>query len=67
MASVAIVLMVFGMVLTVAILGTGIISMVKGGEFNARWGNRLMRMRVLAQLFALAMFALGMYLLKAGG
>ena len=63
MAVFAIILMVLGMVATLAILATGIYSMVRGGEFNDRWGNRLMRYRIVAQGFALAMFALGLMLL----
>lgn len=67
MAVFAIILMVSGMVATLAILATGIYSMVRGGEFNDRWGNRLMRYRIVAQGFALAMFALGLVLLRNGG
>ncbi|WP_425407513.1 twin transmembrane helix small protein [Hwanghaeella sp.] len=67
MAVFAIILMVVGMIATVAILATGIYSMVRGGEFNDRWGNRLMRYRIVAQGFALAMFALGLMLLRNGG
>lgn len=63
----AIILMVLGMLLTVGILATGLVAMVRGGEFNAKWGNRLMRMRIVAQMFALAMFALGLFLLRQGG
>ena len=66
MAVFAIILMVLGMVATLAILATGIYSMVRGGEFNDRWGNRLMRYRIVAQGFALAMFALGLMLLRNG-
>lgn len=66
MAVFAIILMVLGMVATLAILATGIYSMVRGGEFNDRWGNRLMRYRIVAQGFALAMFALGLVLLRNG-
>lgn len=67
MAGFAIFLMVVGMVATLAILATGIYSMVRGGEFNERWGNRLMRYRIVAQGFALAMFALGLVLLRNSG
>ncbi|PZQ46104.1 MAG: hypothetical protein DI551_05705, partial [Micavibrio aeruginosavorus] len=33
-------------------------SMVKGGEFNQKYGNKLMRARVIMQGIALALFAL---------
>ena len=42
----------------VGVLVTGIISMVKGGEFNKKYGNRLMQARVLLQGLALAMLAM---------
>ncbi len=67
MTAAAIILMIIGMGLTVGILATGLFAMVRGGEFNAKWGNRLMRMRIVAQMFALAMFALGLFLMRQGG
>lgn len=42
----------------VAVLVIGIVSMVKGGEFNKKYGNKLMRARVILQGVALAMLAL---------
>lgn len=36
----------------VIVLAIGVISMFRGGEFNARWGNRLMRARVALQALA---------------
>ncbi|MDW3205991.1 MAG: twin transmembrane helix small protein [Alphaproteobacteria bacterium] len=62
----AIILMVIAMVATVGILFTGIIAMARGGEFNNKWGNRLMRYRILAQMIALAMFAVALGLLRSG-
>ena len=67
MAIFATILMVIGMLATLGVLATGIISMARGGEFNERWGNRLMRYRIVAQGFALAMFAVGLILLKSAG
>ena len=40
------------------VLGLGIFSMAKGGDFNKKHGNRLMQARVLLQGVALALFAL---------
>lgn len=37
---------------TFAILVVGVVSMLRGGSFNAKYSNKLMRMRVLAQLIA---------------
>lgn len=67
MTILAIILMVIAMLATVGILFTGIIAMARGGEFNNKWGNRLMRYRILAQMVALAMFAIALGLLRSGG
>ena len=49
------------MFLVLASLVVGIVSMVKGGEFNKKYGNRLMRMRVTLQGLALAFFVLAVF------
>ncbi|HLB07643.1 MAG TPA: twin transmembrane helix small protein [Alphaproteobacteria bacterium] len=41
--------------LVVLVLVSGVVSMFKGGAFNARWGNRLMRYRVALQAFAVVL------------
>jgi hypothetical protein len=46
------------MLATLGILALGLVSMIKGGEFNKKYGNRLMRARVMMQGVALALFAL---------
>jgi Hypoxia induced protein conserved region len=43
-------------------LGLGVFAMLKGGDFNRRYGNRLMRLRVLLQFAALALIALAFLL-----
>lgn len=40
----------------VATLFTGLFSMSKGGEFNKRYGNKLMRLRILLQAVTIALF-----------
>lgn len=40
----------------VATLFTGLISMSKGGEFNKRYGNKLMRLRIILQAVTIALF-----------
>ena len=52
------VLVLIAMFITLGVLATGIIGMARGGEFNAKYGNKLMRARVIAQGVALALFAL---------
>lgn len=44
----------------------GLASMSRGGAFNARWGNRLMRWRVGSQAVALALLALYFALTRLG-
>ncbi|HLG89263.1 MAG TPA: twin transmembrane helix small protein [Alphaproteobacteria bacterium] len=43
---------------TVGVLFTGIVSMFRGGEFNRRYGNKLMRARVILQGITLVLLAL---------
>ncbi|MEQ8355401.1 MAG: twin transmembrane helix small protein [Kiloniellaceae bacterium] len=50
--------LLIAMLITLGVLATGIIAMARGGEFNAKYGNKLMRARVIAQGVALAIFAL---------
>lgn len=52
--------MVIAMLLALGSLFVGIISMAKGGEFNRKYGNKLMQARVYMQGLALAIFALAM-------
>ena len=46
------------LVAVVVTLFTGLISMTKGGEFNARYGNKLMRLRVILQGVTIALLML---------
>lgn len=36
-----------------ATLGFGVFTMFRGGEFNLKWGNKLMRLRVALQAVAI--------------
>lgn len=62
MATFILILAIICIVLVVASLLAGIVGMARGGEFNDKWGNKLMRSRVffqvLAVAFLLAYFAL---------
>ncbi|HLW27697.1 MAG TPA: twin transmembrane helix small protein [Kiloniellales bacterium] len=53
-------LVVIAMLITLGVLFTGIFAMARGGEFNRKYGNRLMRYRVIAQGIALLLFAIAM-------
>ncbi|HJS31451.1 MAG TPA: twin transmembrane helix small protein [Alphaproteobacteria bacterium] len=46
------------LVAVAATLFAGLFTMARGGDFNARWGNRLMRLRVGLQGLAVALFLL---------
>ena len=52
-------------VLVVLIIGIG--GFAKGGEFNRRHGNRLMRYRIYAQAGAVALILLFVFLRGLGG
>ena len=60
MASVLNTLVMVALVGTLAVLFAGIFAMARGGEFNRKWGNLLMRARVASQgvaiLLLLALF-----------
>lgn len=53
--------MAIAMLLVLLSLVVGIIGMVKGGEFNKKYGNKLMQARVWMQGLALAMFVLAVW------
>ncbi len=52
------ILMIIAMILTLASLVVGLVGMVKGGEFNKKYGNKMMRARVTMQGIALGLFVL---------
>lgn len=66
MQTVMFVLIAIAMLMTLGVLFTGLIAMARGGEFNAKWGNRLMRYRILFQGIALALFAVALLIGKGG-
>jgi len=53
--------MLISMALVLLSLIVGMVAMVKGGEFNEKYGNKLMRMRVTLQGVALALFVLAVW------
>jgi hypothetical protein len=60
------ILMFVAMGLTLLVLFVGLFSMVRGGEFNKKYGNKLMRLRVLFHAIAIAIFAIVLYFAKQG-
>ena len=55
-------LVVIALAGTLVVLFAGVFAMARGGEFNRKWGNKLMRARVVTQglaiLLLLALFLL---------
>lgn len=49
------ILAVIAMLGTLVVLGVGIFSLVRGGDFRDNWSNRLMRLRVLFQAIAIVL------------
>jgi len=64
MSGVVVFLMVVALLTTLGVLFAGLITMARGGEFNRKYGNKLMRLRVIAQFTAILLFALAMLLHK---
>lgn len=52
------------LVVLVLVLGAGLFMMIKGGEANKKYGNKLMMMRVMVQ--ALIVLLLGMMFMSSG-
>jgi len=52
------VLLIVAMVATLGVLFAGLIVMARGGEVNRKYGNVLMRWRVVLQFSALVLLAL---------
>ena len=46
------------LIAVLVVLAIGIISMLKGGSFNKKWGNKLMRARVALQALAVILILL---------
>ncbi|TBN39376.1 twin transmembrane helix small protein [Paracoccus subflavus] len=53
---------VLAMLAVLAVLATGIGGFAKGGEFNRKHGNRMMRWRLIAQAVAVALIMLFVWL-----
>lgn len=60
MNSVALILLGIAMLTTLGVLFAGLFVMARGGEVNRKYGNKLMRWRVIAQAVALLIFAIAM-------
>ena len=61
------VVMAIVMLAVVAILMTGIGGFAKGGEFNRKYANKLMRWRIAAQFVAVLLILLFVLVRRSGG
>jgi hypothetical protein len=52
------ILLLIAMAATVAVLLTGLVGFFRGGRFNEKYGNKLMRARVGLQLLAVLLLGL---------
>ena len=67
MTGLSIALMIIAMLMTLGVLFAGVIVMAIGGEVNRKWGNKLMRYRIVAQMVAIALFFIAVTLSKSSG
>ena len=56
------ILVALALLSVLAVLGLGLYSMSRGGEFNRKWGNKLMRLRVALQAVAIVLILLAVFL-----
>jgi Hypoxia induced protein conserved region len=56
------VLIALALFAVLGVLVTGIVSMFRGGEFNRKYGNKLMQLRVIMQLVAVLLIGLAFML-----
>jgi len=52
------IVLILAMLSVLGVLFWGIGTMARGGEYNVRWSNTIMRWRVVLQAIALAIFVL---------
>ena len=58
------ILMSIAMAAVLAVLLVGVFGMARGGQFNKKYGNQLMRARVILQAVALGFFVLAVLFAK---
>jgi hypothetical protein len=54
--------MIGSMIAVVIVMGVGLVGMAQGGEFNKKYGNKLMQARVVLQGVALGLLALAYFI-----
>lgn len=64
MSGTVMILILVAMGATLTILLAGIVTMARGGAFNRKYGNRLMRYRIIFQGIAILLFAILIFLFR---
>lgn len=64
MSTVVNIMLAVALLVTLGVLFSGLISMAVGGEFNRKYGNRLMRLRVICQGAAILLLLLAVLIGK---
>ncbi len=57
-------LIVIALLAVLVVLFIGIVAMLRGGEFNRKYGNKLMRLRVALQALAVLLIVLFVAFIK---
>ena len=58
LAAVLPMLIILSLIAVLIVLGVGVIGMLRGGDFNRRYANKLMRVRVATQGLAILLILL---------
>ncbi|MCF8466987.1 MAG: twin transmembrane helix small protein [Sneathiella sp.] len=53
-------------VATALVLLFGVLTMARGGEFNRKYGNKIMRLRILVQAIAVILIMVGFWIASSG-
>jgi len=61
------VLVVISVLVVAAVLVVGVVGFAKGGEFNRKYGNKLMRLRIATQAVAVVLILIYIYTRNTGG
>ncbi len=57
----------FACLAVLAVLVVGVAGFAKGGDFNKKYANKIMRLRLLAQFIAVILIVVFVYFSRSGG
>ncbi|WP_425046609.1 twin transmembrane helix small protein [Primorskyibacter sp. S87] len=66
MTNIVFILMIVAMLAVVVVLMIGVGGFAQGGKFNAKYGNKMMRLRIIMQAIAVVLIVLFVYLRNQG-